>query len=303
MRATLAVLLILIATGARAQVGFIDGDIVATGADFPGATQAVILQYAPDGTLRRTFASSTTMPFYDPLVFDGRLIVPTFGRIIHFDAAGNLLGTLADINLVEFLAPTGDGKIVASSASGDAYVLDGAGNILRQQDPGTLPGGIDVGPDHCTTYFAHPTRFGTWNACTGGPAVAIGPDRADMLGRTIRVLSDGTLLIAHESDVIHVDAAGNLLRSYGLRGIALALDRDGVSFWTAYAHRLTRLNIETGAVITSFEIPYTITFMSIVGEPRVAVAAAGSIPTTSSYVLMMLALALAVVGITRLRLL
>lgn len=300
MKLRWAALFAFLATNAMAQVGFIHGDLIVTGADYATATENVILQYSPDGTLRRIFASSTTRAFYDPLVMNGRLIVPSAAEIIHFDEAGTVLGQFASIALVDFLAPTGDGRIVAASVPGSATVMDASGAVVLTQGPGTLPGGIDVAQDHCTTYFASPRRFGTWNACTGGPPVHIGPVRPEPLGRTIRILSDGSLLIAHESDVIRVDPIGNVLRSYGIQGKALALDPDGVSFWTAYDGRITRLNIETGAVITTFQIPYGIGYLTVIGEPRAALSGAASIPTMTTYALVLVAIALAALAVARL---
>jgi DNA-binding beta-propeller fold protein YncE len=87
----------------------------------------------------------------------------------------------------------------------------------------------------------------------------------------LRILDDGGVLVANTTNVLRYNAAGAVVQTY-LNGsnllFALNLDPDGTSFWTAeyVSGTVYRINIATGAVISSFSVGAGVSGLSILGE-------------------------------------
>ena len=191
-----------------------------------------------------------------------------------FDGAGNLLATAFDQNFVAkfnntgtFVGNFGSGYSAPESIvldnSGNVYVssvgaigikkFNSAGNLLTTLLPGTRVDWMDLTADQTTMLF---TQEGgavlRVNVNTGvlGPNFATGTSDAFAL----RILPDGTVLLADGTNVKRFNASGAVIHTYTITGegrlFALNLDPDGTSFWTGDINTgdIIELNIATGAV-------------------------------------------------------
>jgi hypothetical protein len=121
-------------------------------------------------------------------------------------------------------------------------------------------------------------------------------------------LPDGTFLVAvilaEGWRVVHVASDGSsVIRTYQIPGNALALDIDGTSFWTNAGNFLLKVDIATGNILSETYTDFLIEGISVVGEPRAALASAAtaSVPTISPPVVIALMLTVAAIAMLRLR--
>lgn len=291
---------ILAAAEAIGQSLFQPGEMLISGLEL-STTDTVVAIYSADGTFRRELLHSADPQtlYRDPIVRGpDEVLIPNSFEIHRVNASGVITGRFARVPFLNFATQAADGRIVASNGSGQVYVLDRDGNVVRFRD--TLAEatilGVDLAPDQCTTYFESSGRIGRWNACADDPPVLFGPLRPPNLG-DIRLLRDGTYLVSYRTNVDRVDASGNPLRSYGVPGGALGLDLDGTSFWTAAGRSLVKVDIETGAILRSVDTPYVITWLEIVGEPRAAVTGLPQVPALSTATLILLICGLIAIGV------
>jgi outer membrane protein assembly factor BamB len=314
------ILLIALALPIAAQTGFTRGDVLASGTlesvDSQGdpITIANIRIYGRDGAFKRELISQENQYWSEPFHRDGIVYVASRAHWIdRIDAAGNLLTHFPTfVPNVNFLSPGPGGGLVAANGSGEIYQLASDGTLVRKRDVTQHPpayGGIDLASDQCTVFYATSGSLARWNACLDTPAAFFGPNLA-VASRGLRLLPDGTFLIAViglfpglGNRVIHVDRDGNLIRSYPIPGAALALDIDGTTFWTSVGNTLVHADIASGEILSLTHTGFHIRGLSVVGEPRggIAAGASTSIPTTSSVVLVALALALSALAVFRLR--
>jgi outer membrane protein assembly factor BamB len=302
-----------------AAQGFEYGDVIVVGnrQGFDSFGTQIFLDadvriHGRDGAFKRELFRATrflTEPFYrDGIVYVGARSPDAIERI---DSTGNRLTpfTTAVYN-VNFLSPGPGEGLLAVNGSGEIYQFATGGTLLRFRNFTQSPqaeGGIELSADQCTVYYASFGSLAHWDACINDSAAFFGPNLA-VASNALRILPDGTFLVSViglfpnlGNRIIHVDANGNLIRSYAIGGHSLALDIDGRSFWTDAGNFLLRVDIETGAILTATQTDSTIYGLSVVGEPRAGLAGAASIPAVSNGVLLVLVLSLAAAALIRLR--
>jgi hypothetical protein len=311
--------LLLLVIGSTVYVwgatGFDYGDLVVTCADIDAAAGAPssIQIYSRDGTFRRELIHVDSF-WTEPLYRDGIVYVGSRDpyQIERIDGEGNLLTPFATGTVnVNFLSPGPGGGLLAVNGSGEIYQFDVHGALIRKRDVLQHPladGGIDLATDGCTVFYGASGSLARWNACVNDTADFFGPDLA-AAAQGMRSLSDGTFLIAvigllpgtGNNRVIHVGAGGNLIRSYAIPGYSIALDVDGTSFWTSVGNTLVHADIATGEILSLTNADAAIFGISVVGEPRAGLISAAAMPTMSALLLAVLAAALGIAAVVRLR--
>ena len=179
------------------------------------------------------------------------------GKIVKFDNANtSLSGIFATAQgTPESLVFDMAGNLYNGNVFGPIAKYDSAGNLLSTT---TVPRGdwIDLAKDQKTMYVTGEggtiTRFDVSTntqlsdfASPGGRAFAL------------RILGDGSVLLADGASVLRLDAAGNTVQTYNVLGentwFALNLDPDGKSFWSGDygTSDFYKFDIASGAVLDS----------------------------------------------------
>ena len=219
-----------------------------------------------------------------------------------FGPSGNLYATQGfSANMVSEFSPagklitanfgsgyTGHPESCVTNAKGDVFVgqPDGDHAVLEFNPSGTLlhsftpaiqdrgTDWIDLEKDQCTLqYTSESTSIKQFNVCTNTQL----PDFATGLPAPCyahRILSDGSVLQACTSEVLHLSKTGTILKTYvpstSPDFFAMNLDPDGVSFWTANygSGQIWKINIATGAIKATFtKTPLNVLGgLAIVGE-------------------------------------
>jgi hypothetical protein len=241
-----------------------------TGDVFAGVGNGTIKEFSPTGVLYQTLIQTCS----------GCRTSETTGMA--FDTSGNLYATVFEANTVEVFNSNGavvgtfgsgynlhPESIVIDSTNGVVYVgqADGTGNVLKfSLNSGTLlqsfapttgPRGtdwIDLASDLTTLHYTSEGNLvRVFNVGTNTPLSNFGTLSASPAYAHRILANGGGELIAATSEVVELDAFGNVVRTYTLPGtsdlFALNLDPNGTDFWTAaYSGEVFEVNIATGAI-------------------------------------------------------
>ncbi len=191
-----------------------------------------ISKYSPTGNFDGTFASGLTNPL--SLVFDnqGNLYVGQQGTpyIAEFNSSGQSIGNFGPLTTGE----TGDDWIALSSDECTFYYTTETDVIYRY--------------NKCTN-----TQLSTFNV-----APFTGDDAYEL-----QILPNGNVLVADSESDIMLDPNGNVVGSYSCANLpgcsdelfAIALDPDGLSFWTGDTASgiVYRIDIASGDVLQTID--------------------------------------------------
>ena len=189
--------------------------------------------------------------------------------VVKFDQNGNLIGLFGssyDCNPSDIVFDNaGNAYIGLADCSGDIFKLDSHGNLLARYDVAVENRGsshILLGPDQCTMYYTSQGRnVKRFNVCTNTQMSDFNstplPEALDGAHQLAR-LPGGGMLVADFSVIAHLDASGNLVRTYNAPAdthcwLGMALDPDGTSFWATNwcDSSATRFDMATGNVVES----------------------------------------------------
>ena len=284
----LGVVLLLVAfpRAARADhTPYVKGDV------FAGTGQGKITRYGPDGTVKDTLDTTTGSSEDTGMCFDagGQLRSTNFeaANMSLFDNVGNLLQAIWATGFSgepESCLVDRSGHIwVGISDSDEIREYDAGGTLLntfhaQRQSRGT--DFIDLAADQCTMFYtSEGSSIKRFNTCTNQQ----GTDFATGLPApcyALRLLADGTVLVACARAVQHVDTTGAVVKTYTpaepISGqlFALNVDPDGTSFWTADLANnggIFRFDIASGTEIKHFAsgAPVDVAGLAVFGERTV----------------------------------
>jgi outer membrane protein assembly factor BamB len=273
---------------------------------FAGVGDGKISRYTPTGVLIEQLDTTSGSAEETGMCFDGN--TPTANlRSTNF-TANNMtrFNNMGGVQTHPWAGPfnadpescvvDGNGDIYVGQADGTGDILkfDADGNQLASFDVDTESRGsdwIDLAADQCTMFYTSEGKFvKRFDVCTNTQL----PDfNATPLPTSpcfaLRIRTNGEVLVACTDAAHRLSSAGTLMQSYpksllvppggGLGGepsflFALNLDPDKLSFWTAgyETGNIYRINIETGAQLTTFNAPpevFSMAGLAIFGEPTV----------------------------------
>ncbi|HYH10287.1 MAG TPA: hypothetical protein VEK11_24780 [Thermoanaerobaculia bacterium] len=303
--------LILICLPAAAQFSY--GEVIVSGHRETGeVVVSTVRMHTRDGTFARELARSETVRYAEPLVHDQIVLVGTIGdtRIIRIRSTGAMLTPFtSEVPNARYLSPGPYGGVLADNTSGEIFQFAPEGTLLRHRDVTEQPpaaGGIDLAADGCTVFYAVDGELARWNACRDTPAEFVTSNSGYAASYALRILRDGTFLLSVLGDngrrTLHLNSAGGVLREYDVAGSdALAVDIDGTSFWTNAGNYLVRVDIATGAVLSTTYTDSLIDGITVVGEPRAGHAAGHDVAVNSPMTLVTIAASILLLAAIRLR--
>jgi len=260
MRRTLAFLFLVSSLPAAAQLQ--RGDVLA------GVGNGLVRRFSPAGALLGTLDAGTGSQYMTGLCFDGAWNVyatsHSTGQLSRFDASGALLdGTFSEgMAQPEACVRDASGFLYVSQTGGGVRKLSKAGATLATYDTGRADW-LDIAADGCTLFF---TTEGTvvkrFDACVNTAL----PDFATSLPGpcfALRRRPNGEALVACGGAAVRIGTDGAVVKAYPGTGfspqtgslLALTLDPDGETFWTAdYASgQIYRIDIDSGAQVKTFQ--------------------------------------------------
>jgi sugar lactone lactonase YvrE len=258
---------------------------------FAGVGNGKINHYAPDGTLIQVLDNTSGSSEQTGMAFDtdGNLYTTNFTdqSMAKFDNNGGLL-------VYPWGGPFGlRPESVVLDAAGNLYTgeVDGA-ELLRKWTPAGMQiatfspaiedrgiDWIDLAADQCTMFYtSEGWQVKRYDVCTD-TQLADFATLPTQPAYALRIRQNGEVLVAATSAAHRLAADGSLIQSYTATDygetsfwFALNLDPDGETFWTAgySSGDIYRINIETGALVTSFNAPpevSSVAGLAIFGEP------------------------------------
>ena len=227
---------------------------------FASVSQGSVQWHKPDGTLVSTLSDGgygyTTGSAFDS---SGNLYVTnlSLSQVDKYDNTGSYLGTFGG----GYSTP----ESILFDAAGHVYVGNLGGFVLKFAADGTQLASyatgrvdwMDLAADQCTLFFDEEGgAIHRYDVCADQPLSDFSTEGGDY---ALRLLDDGGLLVADESQIDRLDAAGHVVQSYNTPTpqsgwFALNLDPDGTSFWSGSygSGDVVRFDIVSGTVISSF---------------------------------------------------
>ncbi len=309
------VLAFFVAATASAQ--FQTGDVLlgmAPVSPIQNQVQPSIQVYSSTGALKTQIDFPTNDILEDLNSHNSQLFGISSGPAIYTASfSGILSGVLPPIRAVSFVFDAHGNLYVADDAALKEY--DSSYQLLRTFSLPEKAWDIDLAADQCTMYYVSapqgpvstldPAAIGRYNVCASQslpqlPTVI--PTRGSI--GALRVLSGDEILLGTNVGVMRIRADGSIVRTYS-GGPLVALDPDGVSFWEAgSSDRVRKLELASGNELVS-ATPYgpniAVYALTVVGEPRAAVASPAAIPMMSEWLMAGLAITLSVLAVSALK--
>jgi hypothetical protein len=169
-----------------------------------------------------------------------------------------------------------NGDVLVGSVGGGIRELTSSGVFVKTIVPGVRVDWFDLGANQDTILFTQEGgAIQTASRSSGTQGAALTTAFGDF---ALRILKDGTILVANDTNVVHLTALGALIQTYDVTGVdgffALNVDPDGKTFMTGSFGNdsLYRFDIATGGLDNQLQtiVTDTSTFnlfgVSIFGE-------------------------------------
>ncbi|MCC7105661.1 MAG: hypothetical protein IT307_10995, partial [Chloroflexi bacterium] len=235
-----------------------------TGDVFVSVSAGQVQWRLPDGTLNATL-DTTDGGFTTGSAFDtsGKLYVTGFtsGNITVFNTDGTRQGNFATgLSTPEAVVFDAAGNVYFTEVgNGGIRKYSSTGTLLQTYMSGTRTDWMDLASDQCTMLWTDesPNVF-RYDVCLDAPLSAFATGLPIGEGFALRILPDGSVLLAGDNLIVRLDGSGGLVQTYHVTGVggwfALNLDPDGTSFWSASFETagVYRFDIATGNVISNF---------------------------------------------------
>lgn len=238
------------------------------------AGRQVINEFTPAGAAKRRLDEHPS--YYSDLAFDAAgdlLASDSEDQIVEFDPQGHFMRVFADTTADglpgEPASITVDaaGHVFVGARSPDINTV--AANVIREYDSAgnlvdhfTVQAAypevpfIDMSADQCTIHYTADRGVLAYNVCTRSQE---SPVSTSVGGYAVREIpgTGGHMLLAAEDRVLLLDASGAVVRTYQPPYCGceqLSLDPDGTSFWTAESrqNRVYRIRSSDGRVLKKF---------------------------------------------------
>lgn len=220
-----------------------------------------VLEYTPTGTLVQTLNVGTS--FITGSTFDssGNFYVTRFSnnQVQKFDNLGVNQGTFGGgYSTPESVVINASGDVFVGSVGGGIRQFDSTGILQSSFITGTRIDFMDLAADQKTMYYTqeggevHRVDLST-NTILSDFSTAVENAFA------LRILANGSVLVADGSDIELLDSSGNQIMTYDSAGhnswFGLNLDPDGTTFWSAdFSGHVSHFDLATGAVIDSWDV-------------------------------------------------
>ncbi len=175
---------------------------------------------------------------------------------------GRKFATGLPTNPETIISDASNGFLVTSAGSATLTRLNASGSVVQRFTLATEDRGVDwvaLKGDGCTLlYTSEGSSILRYNICTGTQLSAFSTGLPGSYAFQLRLLPDGGVLVANSEGVVRLDSAGNVVRTYTANGevqlFAVALDRDGSSFWAQDYNSgdVLHFDLASGAVLSSF---------------------------------------------------
>jgi len=239
------------------------------------------------------------------------------------DAAGNFYVTNFSAGSVSKFDPSGVGLGIAASGynlpesivfaqNGTAYISQvGGTSIGTFTNTNAVPLGartdwIDLASNQTTILYTNEGTSIFRTTTTGAPLTPFATALPGSAAFALRILADGSVLVADAQFALHLDSLGNILKTYTVAGVgelfALNINPDGTTFWTGddTTGKLYEFDIATGALLATIDTGvgnFNLFGVSVYGEFQAGGGGVGGSDTPLPAALPLFATGLGVIGL------
>lgn len=244
---------------------------------FIGRTPGIIEHRDSAGNFIENLSIGGSGGFVTGMAFDsaGNLYATGFSQSIvaKFDNQGNPLGNFGSgYSTPESIVFNSAGNVYVGNLGNGIRQYDAAGTFISTSFGGRVDW-MDLSADQQTMlYTQEGTAIHRHNVVTN---VALSDFATGLGGQAfaLRILPDGSVLLANGPTLLHLDSLGNVIQTYDDANVsswfALNLDPDGVSFLSAETggNTVCRFNIATAADLGCFDAQGSDVFgLAVFGE-------------------------------------